>query len=329
MTDPERLNGQLRIYSLGTVAENKKRSESTIQVIPVESLPLLDGEVRSDPQLMESEGTDSEGNHYVATSTLDNALEADWLPLSEGHRMNAPDVRRGERVLLWRFADAPELYWTPMGLDNHLRKLETATFMFSATTDEAEEELNADNSYTLTVSSHEGHITLTTTTANEELTKWAMQINTKEGRFLLTEENGNEIEIDAANALIGLTNADQSKVLLDRTNIYVECTDGLYVKTGKTVQVNTQTVLIECKDITINCTDYKLNATSVAVDASTIDVTSNTNTFNSPQSTFSGAVKCATIDCGSAKIGGISIEGGQIQCSGITSSGPVRAPNIN
>lgn len=324
MQKSNRPSSVLEFYSLGQVAENKLRTSNLIRVIPIEKLSLLNGELKSETVVEESEGRSASGEQYVAKGSTNNAIVADWVPWSDGSRMNAPDVRRGERVMILRNADSPEYYWVTLGLDNHLRKKETAVYMWSATEDETDEELTADNSYCLTISSHEQAITLSTSKTSGEYCTWAAQFNLKDGRFIVTDDLGNEVEIDAKNTLISLINAEQSKVVLDKANIFIKCKDSLFVDAGKTIDMKTKTFNVACTDYTLKCTNYTLNASEVKV-------TSSSNTFTSPSTKFTGNLEVggSISATGSAKLGGIEIEGGKIKCSGIDSTGDINAPNID
>ena len=328
---------KLHIYSLGKAAENKPLSENRLMVIPIEHLMLLDGELKSEPTENEKEGVDATGQHYSVSATTDNAIEADWLPYNGGYQMTAPDVRRDERVLIWRFADSDEFYWTPLGLDNHLRKLETMSFMVSGTRDEEEEELSPDNSYVFTISTHEGHISLTTSKANEEATCWAMQFNTKDGRFLLTEENGNEVEIHGIDNYISLLNADKTHVELDRRDIRIFCENDFRLEAQNSIYIKTKTFTTDCDTYTLNCeSSYELNCqtmtvnadSSVKINTANLTVKSDSNTFDTPNSTFTGSVECDSLNATSAAIGGVTISSGNIQCNTVNASVAVNAPNL-
>jgi hypothetical protein len=329
--NPKIPDGMFKFFSLGTVAENKKLDSHTIRVTPIEQLQMLDGEIKSDPTTQEVEGKDSDGKSYTATTITDNAIEADWFPLDAGDRMTSPDVRRGERVLIWRYGDSDDYYWTPTGLDNHLRKLETVVHMYSATADESVTELTADNAYVVSVSTHKKAITITTSTANGEPTKWCLQLNTADGRLMFTEDGGNTVEIDAKNSLIELLNADKSRMSLDKTNIYVYADDGLFIETGKSVEIKTQTVKIDCKDYTLNCTNHTVNSTTTKIATTTATISGTTITLDAPTSKITGnlAVTGSLTTGPQASIGGLTIADGMIQCQGIVSTGPVRAPNID
>lgn len=241
---------QLRFYSIGLVANNKPLSTDIIQATPIETLTMLDGELVSNPTDVETSGTDAKGSSYSTKVKMDNAVDAKWWPMNSNRR-TAPDMRRGERVILWQYGDTDEFYWTETGWDDHLRKLETVIFSISATMDEEADSLDPNNCYSLEMSSHTGQITLRTSKANGEHCIYVIQLNTKDGRILLTDDVGNEFELDTKNTNIQMLNADKTLVQLNKRKIYMYAAESI---TGKA----DQSILFQTKDFKIECTDYKL-----------------------------------------------------------------------
>lgn len=216
MEQPEK-SGML-FYSIGYVAENKSLGSKIIKVTPVETIPMVDGEIKSSPSPLEDSGVDSDGNSYTVKVSSDNAIEAKWLPFGS-NRMTAPDVRRGERVMLWRYADAEQLYWTDLGFDEHLRRLETVIMSISGTQDEGTEALDPDNTYYLEASSHNKSITLRTSQKNGEFTRYTFQFNLADGAVTLADDLGNFFELDSAETKLTLQNVEGTMISLDKQNI--------------------------------------------------------------------------------------------------------------
>lgn len=320
--EPRPEQSYLQIYSLGKAAANKPRDTNLLRVTPMEKMVLLDGAIASKPTELEIEGQDADGQAYNTMIQTDNALEADWFPMSAGYQQTAPDIRRGELVILWRFGDSNQLYWTPAGLDNHLRKLETVTFMLSGTTDEEDETLSADNSYVFTASTHDGILSMTTSKANNEALIWAMQLNTREGRFIFTDENLNEIEIDGVNHFISIKNADNSRLELDKTNINMHCDDHFTLNAGQSITITTKTFDVTCDTYTLKASD------SITMQTGTMTVTSDSNTFNTPESKFTGNVTCVGLTATRGNIGGMTFANGRIDCQELHATSQVRAPNL-
>lgn len=208
-----------RLYSVGVVAENKKLSSDYALIVPTEVLPMLDGELKSSKQTMEDSGVDADGVEYTVSADLDNVIDAKWLNWSS-NRQTSPDVRRGERVLLWQYYDTDRFYWTSLGLDHHLRKLETVRYAISATRDEKDTELTPDNTYSLEMSSHNKTLTLKTSKADGEPFAYTFQIDTEEGRFVFTDDVGNFIELESEAKRITIKNADQTERRQDKKEVY-------------------------------------------------------------------------------------------------------------
>lgn len=222
---PDNQVSKLQPYSWGVAAENKPMSTNRLKVTPTEPFALSEGELKSKPEVLTAEGVKPDGTPYVAPVVADQAIDAMWLPLAEGNRLTAPDIRRGERILLWKFADLDRYFWTPAGLDNHLRRLETAIFAFSGVTDESQDATLPDNTYFLEVSTHQQTVTFQSSDKNGEFCRYVMQFNMKEGKFLLSDDIGNEIEIDSRGNRIEATNADKTLVKLERRSVLIKAND--------------------------------------------------------------------------------------------------------
>jgi hypothetical protein len=228
--------------ALGIVAENKAMKDAsgkfnrTILVTDIESLNMTNGEIRSNPEQLESSGVDATGKVYNSAVVVDQVIEATWVPFLS-NRLTAPDVRRGERVRLWRSGDADKYYWSTMGLDENLRKLETVIFAFSGTQDESQTELDLENCYYFEVSTHNKTITLQTSASNGEPFRYTAQINAAEGAFLIEDDVGNSFELDSTENRLTLENADDSKVELNRGKIAIVANEEVSLTVGGTKQV--------------------------------------------------------------------------------------------
>lgn len=209
---------QLVPYAVGTAAENKKLRSRELLVIPHEHFPFLDGELNAGTKPLEFSGVDSGGGNYQGSVDTSNDVRALWLPESS-NRVTAPDVRRGERILLYRYGDSDQYFWRPMGLDDHLRKLETVVFAISATTDESKQELDVESCYFFEMSSHTKQITVHTSKANGERFAYDFQIDAEESKVLLTDDAGNYFLLDSANSHLRMENADGTYYELDKQKI--------------------------------------------------------------------------------------------------------------
>lgn len=243
-----------RVYSIGIVATNKPLSAREVAVMPIETLPYLDGELDSRPEDQEASGVDGAGQAYSVKITADNAIIATWI--GETHRRTPPDVRRGERVLLWQYGDADKFYWSSLGMDDNLRKLETLVFSVSDTADEAIDSTQPENSYWLEVSTHTGQITLHTSKANGEPFEYTFQFNTREGMVVLTDDVGNYLEFNSTDTLIRAMNRMGTYLELNKrdinfyapNNVDGEAKNNVSVKAGKNISLTAgQNISAEAK----------------------------------------------------------------------------------
>lgn len=309
---------QLTLYSLGIAAENLTIGQRTLQVTPIEHLNFVDGELKSNPTNDTVTGQDADGNSTQTKVITDNSLEATWLPF-HSNRHTAPNIRRGERVLLWRFANQDKYYWTELGLDHKYRKLETVTYVFNATQNESDDTTNFENCYYVEVSTHKGTITLKTSKANKEKTAHTVQFNPMAGTFTFADDLGQVIFVDSVKHVIHLANADQSQITLDKQIITVQCQDTLNLISAKTMNLQTQTLNVKATNINITC-DQTIQAQAANVTANvsgTVNVQAPTIKLGQVTIDSSGKITCNGIQSGAA-----------IQTAGLNSSLPISAPNI-
>lgn len=192
------------IYSIGIVAQNKHLDSDFVQILPIEVTPYVDGELDSNPEKMDAEGKDKYGEDYKVTINKDEAVTAEWLRISHTNRRTSPDVRRGERVLLYRHSDSERLYWDSMGMDDHLRRLETVIYSWSATPREEDDATLPQHSYSLEICTHTKQVTFMTEKdpsegggGDGEPYKYTFQFNTGYGSVVLTDHVGNFFELDS------------------------------------------------------------------------------------------------------------------------------------
>ena len=223
-----------RISSFGYVAENKALGSKIILVTPIEDLPLLDGDLKSNSQTKEATGKDASGVSYSLKVDVDNVVEAEWLPLGS-NRKTAPDVRRGVRVVIWKYGDSDKYYWTTTGQDDHLFKLETVLYCWSGTKDESATEQTPDNSYFAEVSTHKKTITVKTSKANGEAFSYTIQVNAADSAVIVTDDAGNYFELDSEERKLTLKNSDDTSVILDKRDLLFNAPDNLIAEAGQSI----------------------------------------------------------------------------------------------
>lgn len=268
------LESKLRIYSIGKVVEPKLLGSNQIVVRATEVHPFHDGELKSDPGVVQAEGEDSTGKKYVKEIDTDISIIAKWFPLGAGNRTSAPDVRRNERVLIWQYEQQDEYFWTSLDLDLGYRRLETVIHRWSNTKDESVSELTDDNSWWLEVSTHKKTITLKTNNSDGEQYTYGFQINAKEGRVFLTDNLDNSFLLDSKNRILELENTDGSLLSINKKAILIKAIDS--------VTVDTKDFTVKSKNSTIN------GSSNVTLSGGKVDVKGTKFTV-APATEFTGS----------------------------------------
>lgn len=228
---------KLRVVSVGVAAENKALDSNQIPIWPIEMMPTADGEIREVLEETELTGLDKNDVQYTAKINTSSTLTATWLPHGT-NRVTSPDIRRGEHLLIWQYADVDVYYWTCMGLDDDLRRLETVVHAWSATKDESVELSLTENMYTMEVSTHGKHITLHTTRADGEPYEYTMQLDTGNGKFFLTDQVGNTVTLDSPKTQITAINKDLTEVTLIKTKLYGYAKDEIKARSDNHIAVS-------------------------------------------------------------------------------------------
>lgn len=291
---------KFHMVSLGIVSEHKKPSSKMIKVMPAEVLTELDGELRSIPVELFSTGVDSHNRKYTVQITGDTSLPAKWLQLGS-HRQTAPDVRRGERVIIWQHADDNQYYWSCYGMDDNLRRLETVAWAFSNISDPTEnvEALTAENSYIVEVSTHGKYITIRTNKYDGEPFAYVIQLNTKDGNFTIRDDAGNYMQLDSANTTIDFTNKMKTFLRLKEKNILAYAPDSIMMKAVNKMELECTDYILKAKNsATISTKTYKATAETMYNEAQSITNKAQSITCDTPIMTCTGLFVCAGFTAG-------------------------------
>ena len=237
---------KLEIYSLGIVAKDKVRGSDIITVYPVETLPLVNGNVLSfnkqySANLPNLSGTQNQGQ--LKSSAI---LQATWLALECGNQNTAPDVYANEGVVLWRYAEVETYFWQSLFREPTIRRLEQVLYIYGGTKEHGVE-LSRTNSYWMEVNKFEGNVKLHTSTSNKEKIGYDIGLDGLNGVMTINDNKGNTIVLSSAD-------------------------DDLTITTNKTINLKTG------KEINITAgNDINLTAPNIGLKG---NVTINGNTVN-------------------------------------------------
>lgn len=232
---------KFKLYSIGIVSQNKKLDEDTCYIMPIEVTPFVDGELDAKLEEVIGEGKNKDNENYTVTVSKSSSIKAKWLRVLHTNRRTSPDVRRGERVLLYRYADSQDFYWDSMGMDDHLRKLETVIWSWSDTKEEYQsvDSTDPEQSYTFEISTHNKLVTFRTVKADGEPYAYTFQLDTKYGNFILTDDDGNYFQLDSPETSLKMVNKDKSVVHLNKKKVWINGDEEVRIKSGATEVIHT------------------------------------------------------------------------------------------
>jgi hypothetical protein len=209
-----------------------------LEVTLTEALPFNHGEINESKPEYDSALKTRQGAVNATSTKTALSVRAKWLSRGQGNRITPPNVRRGERLLIHRLGSTDQYFWETIETDNHLRKLETAIWVFSATKDESVE-IDFDSCYFVEVSTHEKRIRIGTSMADGEPYRYTIDLDTKFGKLTMTDDIDNFILMESKPKRILLRNADNSFVHMADTRMHFNADDEILITTKKyTIQAS-------------------------------------------------------------------------------------------
>ena len=223
-------------YSIGIVAINKKLDSDEIEAAPIEDLIYLSGEITDNMEKMTVSGQDSKGSSYSSTVEIANTVRAKWTPMGTSYQKTAPDVRRGEKVQLWRVGDSQLYYWTVLENDGLTRRLETVHNAVSATREE-DIPLSENNSYSWGVDTHKKYVNIISTSkADKEKWKYDINVDVAAGIVTITDDIDNTIKIDSGEHQIYMRNTEGSYFDMTKHVIKMYAKDLISLESDKEIK---------------------------------------------------------------------------------------------
>lgn len=226
--------------SIGIAAENKPLTSTQLNIVAHELIPSIDGQVGVNPETVVTSGTKPDGTEYQTSVQSDVVITAIWLPYGS-NRVTPPDIRRGERVMVYRLADTDQYYWRDLGLDSDKRRLETVIHAWNANPGITDSSFDASNAYYFEVSTHNKTITLGTSKANGEPFTYTFQLDSGSGVVSLSDDIGNFVSLDSNEQRITLMNSAQSFFDMHGKNLSISVLGDIDIKAGKSIKLTSGT----------------------------------------------------------------------------------------
>ncbi len=224
-------------YSVGIVATTKSLGSDIISVVPIEQLNLADGPLETFTDKRSIKLPNATGKIYNGTFTSTVKILATWLPLSDSNRMTSPDVCKNETVMLYRYANTDQYYWTTIFREALIRRLEHVVYAYGDLTAPLQE-WDQNSSYWILWSTVEKLIHLHTSKSDGEPYTYDIIIDTKHGSVTVKDDINNSITLDSP-------------------------TSTLTINTNKAATINTQKATVNASEsATITTPTATINASS-------------------------------------------------------------------
>jgi len=298
-------------YSVGLVASPKPTNSKIIQVTLRETMPYMSGSGELDSQVVNYNGKDKAGNAVTTKVVTGNTVPATWVPFGS-NRLTPPDVRDGEKVMVYRAGDEDEYYWSELGLDDGLRRLETIVIGLSGSPQTRSNVDPADGSwYFIEWSSHQKHLLMSNSKLNGEVVQYTVKFDYGQGTIGVSDDLENSFLFDSINRVFQFINQDKCLVQMNQQNINILAQDTLSLSA-----VNAINLLTNKLSITAN--------SSVGITTNTFEATAPGGfTFNGPIRHTGGNL----VSDGDGIFGGVSVqrhEHTKVQNGGDVSGPPVQ-----
>lgn len=239
---PVRGGTPMREWCLGYVTENKLPSSNILKVTPLGITPLMQGELSDNPEEEVIETLDARGNPIKSTLKTGTSIEVDWWP-TDSVIVDAPYVRRGTRVQLYRYADTKQVYWRDLNFDKALKRGERHRIAISATAhvDRGASGLYDDH-YVLDINGPGGLIALTTSEANGEVAGYSLTMDARLGRLYFGDNQDNYYRLDTKNRILEVHNANGTRMEINLENMFLEGHDTITTTFKKLIENISETI---------------------------------------------------------------------------------------
>lgn len=233
----------LYLYSIGIVAEDRKENSTKIKVYPTEHAFGITGDLDAEEDIKEKV-QNNEGEWLSLSVKSQNYIEADWLPWG-GNRVTAPDIRKGETVLIWRFGGTDQFYWMPRAYEPDLRTTEKAIYYYS-NQKEPTGSPSLEEGYTFIVDSINKTVSMHTPVNNGEKVGFDVAFDTENGVLTIQDTRENTIILKSEEDTLTITT--KKKVVMETEEVEIK-SKKLTWETDKIAFKNEQAELIDvlCK----------------------------------------------------------------------------------
>ena len=319
---------KLHFHSYGVIAEDNPDNDIEVKIFPVEKLYFENGEttvkkgnldkdelykptdLKVIDKVLKVIPEDIELRQLLPEEVLPlkktKYLYADWCGINNPNRYTAPNVCKGEKVIIYRYSNADRYFWDTLGFELNLRKEDHVMDVYSDKPNIDEDNVKAgkdedlEDTYYILKSPRDKIIKLHTTDKYGEYTTYDITIKTDDGYAELIDGKGNFIKLDSTTDSL-TTHLEGIKAKYDNVihgdDGYYSLSDGKgnYVKldsvvSNLTVNIN-NAVTINSKTLTFNNEVTTFNSSKgFNIATSAYDIKSSSNTIASGSTNYKGGI---------------------------------------
>lgn len=247
---------KFQFYSIGIVVNDKTRNSDFADITPVEEITNVDKKISD--FLIENNVSmpNIKGVTKTTSATGSAIIKARWLPLGQSNRISSPDLIKNETVILIRFADTDEYYWTTIFREPKIRRLETVLYAFGNLA-KGLVEWTKKSSYWFEVSTHDKYVHLKTTKSNNEAHEYDIKIDTANSTVEIFDELNNKFSLNSIDRTIEISQSEghSVKVTPDTIELKDKSGNSVILSTGSstlTINVNSSVIVNASNSVKLN-----------------------------------------------------------------------------
>ena len=207
-----------KFYSVGVVTADKLVGSDMIEVYPSEDLPLINGKIADHKVQWDVSLPNVNGSLNTSKVKGGATISARWLPLGDANRITAPDVVKNETVMIYRFADTNDYYWSTIFREPSLRRLETVCHAYGDLRTPLKS-FDKNSSYWYEISTKDKHVQLHTSMSDREPVEYDIKLDTGHGTLTIKDSKGNVIVLDSVVGTLNINANTSVNVTAPNVNI--------------------------------------------------------------------------------------------------------------
>lgn len=259
-----------RYYSLGIVVRDKEEGSDWIDVTPIEDFPMELGRLSDGDRVKEATMADTADVKKTSKIQGGTVVRAKWTPISNPNRDNAPDVYRTETVMLYKYADTQDYYWSTIFREPKLRGRERVRISLS-NKDAGGDSFNSDSSYWVEFDTRHKHVKIHTSDNDGEPTSYDITIDTKQGTVNLEDRLGNRFFLESVPGHLEVTTENSMTFNTKRFTL----------NASESVEVNTPKHTLNADETSeVNAPEHTLNSDKSTINGETHTVNNQLNATN-------------------------------------------------